>query len=87
MGDKRLVCPECGHDDNLYSIEQAAIMYPVRLYYTGQDRIVLDEVDYTGGDRIVLDEGTEYSDDLYCRECDRELTTADLVPMGDEEEE
>lgn len=65
------VCPGCGSGESLYSVETAAIMYPIW--------VVDDAVEYTGNSYIVLDENTMFSDDLYCRECDRELTLADLV--------
>ena len=74
----RLVCPNCGTDEQLYSCEKAEIMYSVRFDAES------GEMDYTGDDRIVLDEATEYEGQLYCRSCSVDWQEHELVPGGDD---
>lgn len=69
----RLACP-CG-STRLRSDEVASIMYPVTLTRAADGGV---EVDYTGDSYEVMDEGTVYVGDLWCRDCGRQLTEADL---------
>jgi Zn finger protein HypA/HybF involved in hydrogenase expression len=71
-----LACPYCG-STRLRSDETATIGYPVTLVRNASTGSV--EPEYTGDEYIVFDEGTEYSADIWCRDCGANPDEDELV--------
>lgn len=76
-----LACPSCQSAEDLWSIEVATILYPVKPVQ--QDDGTVDP-GYTGDSSETYDESAVYRSELTCRRCGIDLAEADLVAVTDD---